>query len=362
MKRKLISHIVVGLTFLVNSQAFAEMTGIRWCGYTGSILPTNYVVYVSILVCGTSETGAIVTEIPPGGWTIDASASNGVVTDGVISWTGITSKKLLTYRLDPPKGASGKYFFEGKVGDRPIEGQNFITTDRKTSSGQLAFQTGLYYNYLVYLPPGYSPSYPHSLLLHLHTESERGSDLEMVRSFGIAKLVNDPSTVPSIFPFILVSPQCPSGDDNWKESELLALLDEIYAHYSIYKRKVYMTGCGFGGDATWNLAGNNPDLFIAIAPISGGNPSQTQLQNMAGKVAVWSFHNTNDNVTSPTRQIDAINSLKELGGDAQITLYEDSSNDAWTKTFSNPEFYDWLLQHINERGLVDVNDWMLHNE
>jgi predicted peptidase len=90
--------------------------------------------------------------------------------------------------------------------------------------------TGLYYNYLLYLPPSYgkvNKKWP--LLLHLHTWSERGSNLESVRNFGISKVINNPLSAQPVFgetefPFILVSPQCPSNNDTWREEELFTLL------------------------------------------------------------------------------------------------------------------------------------------
>lgn len=363
MKGKLTCSIAAAMVFWIASNASAQMTAERCFAYTGS-WPDDYKILVSIQVNGTSDTDVLIEETLPAGWEIDARNSKGTVTEGVVSWTGTTFKKTLTYYATPPENAAGEAVFSGKVGDQIIGGKNSITLGRMEPGVQTALKTGLYYNYLIYLPPSYDPTKTFPLILHLHTWSERGINLETVMNFGIAKIVNNPASIHALFgegefPFILVSPQCPSNNDSWRENELLAVLDEVLANYSVDRDRVYMTGCSFGGSATWSLAGNNPDLFAAISPISGGNPSKTQLQNMVGNVAVWSFHNKSDSTTSASGQINAINTLKELGGDAQITLYDGSAHDAWTKTYSNPEFYAWLLQHSKKPAAV--RDWMLQN-
>jgi predicted peptidase len=61
--------------------------------------------------------------------------------------------------------------------------------------------------YLLYLPNDYQqkPSWP--LMLFLHGAGERGDDLTFVKRHGPPKLVESGKQ----FPFIIVSPQCPSG-------------------------------------------------------------------------------------------------------------------------------------------------------
>lgn len=364
-KGKITSILAAVWVFGFVSNASAQLTAERWFAYTGS-WPDNYKILVSILVSGSSETEVLIAETPPAGWEIDAKASKGTVADGVVAWSGTSFKKVLTYYVTPPERAVGEAVFSGKVGEQTITGKNSITLGRMEPGVQIALKTGLYYNYLLYLPPSYDSSKKFPVILHLHTWSERGTSLETVRNFGIAKIVNNPNSIRELFgerefPFILVSPQCPSNNDTWRESELLTVLDEVLANYAVDRDRIYMTGNSFGGGATWNFACLHPDLLAAISPISGGNPSKTQLQNLVGAVSVWSFHNKNDSTTSSSGQITAVKNLQDLGGDAQITLYEGTSaHDAWTKTYSNPEFYTWLLQHGKKPAAVA--DWMIQNQ
>lgn len=78
-------------------------------------------------------------------------------------------------------------------------------------------------NYLLTLPTGYEDSderYP--LVLFLHGYGESGNDLEVVKKHGPPRRVAEGEQ----FPFILVSPQCPTGRW-WQPTELLALLDHV---------------------------------------------------------------------------------------------------------------------------------------
>ena len=60
--------------------------------------------------------------------------------------------------------------------------------------------------YLLYLPKDYDQKESWPLLLFLHGAGERGDNLELVKKHGPPKLIEAGKD----FPFIVVSPQCPS--------------------------------------------------------------------------------------------------------------------------------------------------------
>ncbi|MEO0996540.1 MAG: glucoamylase family protein [Pseudomonadota bacterium] len=39
---------------------------------------------------------------------------------------------------------------------------------------------------------------------------------------------------------------------------------------------------------------------------------------------------------------------RACGGDPLLTLYPDAGHDAWTRTYADPELYDWLLRHVRD--------------
>ena len=105
-------------------------------------------------------------------------------------------------------------------------------------------------DYLIYLPKDYDSEreqgYP--LVLFLHGAGERGDDIEKVKVHGPPKLVENGKE----FPFILVSPQCPS-DQVWDPEALSGLLDEIIDSHHVDLDRVYLTGLSMGGYGTWSL-------------------------------------------------------------------------------------------------------------
>src|SRR4051794_5607468 len=121
--------------------------------------------------------------------------------------------------------------------------------------------------YLIRLPQDYDAAagkaFP--LILFLHGAGERGTNVWKVTTHGPSKFIQ---THPE-FPFILVTPLCPSNQV-WSNDVLLALLDEVEQGYRIDKSRVYLTGLSMGGYGTWELGLSHPGRFAAIAPICGG--------------------------------------------------------------------------------------------
>lgn len=57
------------------------------------------------------------------------------------------------------------------------------------------------------------------------------------------------------------------------ERDVLDVMKEVKREYAIDDDRVYLMGHSMGGYGTWSVAANNPDVFAALGPISGGgNP------------------------------------------------------------------------------------------
>jgi predicted peptidase len=192
--------------------------------------------------------------------------------------------------------------------------------------------------YLLFLPKDYgkdaSQKWP--LILFLHGAGERGNDVELVKKHGIPKVVEQQPD----FPFIAVSPQCPT--DSWWPREtaaLIGLLDEVMGQYAVDSDRVYLTGLSMGGFGTWTLAAEYPQRFAAIAPICGGG---SRIARYALKtMPTWVFHGAKDTVVPPEESQTMVEALQSVGGDVKFTLYPDADHDSWTVTYNNPELYTW---------------------
>ena len=190
--------------------------------------------------------------------------------------------------------------------------------------------------YLLYIPEGYSPTenrWP--LVLFLHGSGERGADLSLLARQGLPKLAAERN-----FPFLLAAPQLPEGEV-WSADVLKALLDELQATLRVDPDRIYLTGLSMGAFGAWDLATALPDRFAALVAISGGgNPVEVcRLKN----VPVWIVHGRKDDVIPVAWAESLAQRLERCGGKVRLTVYPDAGHDAWTRTYADPAFLDWLL-------------------
>jgi predicted peptidase len=208
-------------------------------------------------------------------------------------------------------------------------------------------------DYLLYLPQGHGddPEKRWPLILFLHGMGERGDDLELVKKHGPPKMLAGPGVADAIWSteFVVVSPQCPV-DSFWpaQTPALDALLEEILGGYAIDTKRVYLTGLSMGGYGTWHLAVEYPERFAAIAPICGGGMFYAGMPGKVGAlvdVPVWVFHGGRDRVVGVAESADLVYALQNVGGDVRFTVYPDAEHDSWTRTYANPDLYEWFLDH-----------------
>ncbi len=200
-------------------------------------------------------------------------------------------------------------------------------------------------NYLLYLPDDYGKSdakFP--LLIFLHGAGERGDNIEKVKMHGPPKLVGEGADLP----FIVVSPQCPSG--TWwpeKLDDLNCLLDTVIETYDVDTSRVYLTGLSMGGFGTWAWAMRNPERFAAVAPICGGG--QKWRANLMKSVPVWAFHGGKDSVVPLSRSENMAEALTKAGGEVTLTVYPEAGHNSWTAAYDTPELFEWFLKHKKEQ-------------
>lgn len=211
---------------------------------------------------------------------------------------------------------------------------------------RLEVQIPVRLNYLLYLPKNYAAQDKWPLLLFLHGAGERGDNIEKVKIHGPPKLI----AAGQDFPFIVVSPQCPA-EGWWEPIELNALLDDLVRRYKVDEDRIYLTGLSMGGFGTWQLAAYAPQRFAAIAPICGR--TDRRIAKRVAKLPTWVFHGALDKAVPVSGSEEIVAAIRKAGGDPKLTIYPDLEHDSWTVTYSNPELYDWLLQHRRQPAEAD---------
>ncbi len=215
-----------------------------------------------------------------------------------------------------------------RVGQYPI-----VTTARAGGSS-----SGPELDYLVYLPEGYhwsSGRWP--LILALHGAGAVGRDIARVESEGLPRCLQEHGGIP----FIVVAPQSPGR--GWSIADLDALLDEVLGWYRVDEDRVYLTGLSMGAYGAWALAAAHPGRFAAMAPICGGG--DPAVADRLRSVPAWAFHGAEDTVVPPEESRRMIAALERAGGEARLTVYPGVGHDSATRTYVNPELYEWFLAH-----------------
>ncbi|MEM7477920.1 MAG: prolyl oligopeptidase family serine peptidase [Planctomycetota bacterium] len=220
--------------------------------------------------------------------------------------------------------------------------------DSEDASGGVAVQTAESFEiktelkYLLYLPADYKAEQADKkwpLLVFLHGAGERGANLDKVKRHGPPKVVADKKD----FPFVTISPQCPSGSF-WNTGHLLQLIKSTIKEKNIDPDRVYLTGLSMGGFGSWALAAEAPELFAAVAPVCGGGDPRTARKLL--EIPIWAFHGDADRVVPITGSQRIVDAIKDAGGEKiKFTIYEGVGHDSWTETYANEELYKWFLSH-----------------
>lgn len=191
--------------------------------------------------------------------------------------------------------------------------------------------------YRTVTPADFDPTQEYPLILFLHGRGEQGDNLDRVQIHGPFKKVAELG-----LPVIIVAPQSPK-DEWWDVDALDALVDHLLWKLPIDKNRVYLTGLSMGGHGTWLLAARRPETFAAIAPICGYSlPSKAKLLR---HVPIWIFHGAKDSTIHVRESTAMAQALNAVGNDARLTIYPDVGHNAWTATYDDPQFYEWMLSH-----------------
>lgn len=213
--------------------------------------------------------------------------------------------------------------------------------------------TKLSINYQLFLPPDFESKrgqrFP--LILFLHGIKKRGEDISLLNNYGLTWIAESKTD----FPFIVVTPQCPTAS-NWTQEyqSVMALVDEIITNYPVDSDRLYLTGFSMGGKGTWDFSSKSPERFSAIVPIAGWiEPEKAVLLK---NVPIWAFHCMDDDVVKVSGTEDMVKALTNIGGNIRFTYYSGLKHDhkVMHETYNNTELYTWLLKH-KKNNRFDAN-------
>jgi predicted esterase len=198
--------------------------------------------------------------------------------------------------------------------------------------------------FLLYLPDGYEddPQQLWPLIFFLHGAGDRGANVFLLAKASPLMMIREKGPLP----FIIVAPLLNASQyyASFPENYMDGVLEQVLEDYRVDRQRIYVTGLSIGGEATYRFALHRPDMFAAIAPLAAflySSPSMESIKDLP----VWAIHGADDTIVPLSLAQKPVDLLKQAGGNVQFTILENHDHDVWTDTYTDPQFYDWFLQH-----------------
>ena len=161
--------------------------------------------------------------------------------------------------------------------------------------------------YAISIPKNYDPQRPAPLVLVLHSGGER------MRYYGSAfmRLLVEPAL--GDLRAIMVAPDCPTNSwtDAAAEDAVMALLEDVIAHYNIDRRRVLVTGFSLGGRGTWFMSSRHADVFTAAIPMASA-PGDLPVDRLA-TIPTYVIHSRDDEVSPFAADERVVKQLTAMG-------------------------------------------------
>ena len=201
--------------------------------------------------------------------------------------------------------------------------------------------------YRIYVPEGYDAQEKYPLVLFLHGAGERGDDnrAQTKKNSVVQTLLSEENLAK--YPCIVLAPQCPeeqlwAGDEQGKTAELMGLLEQTKAAYSIDDDRVYVTGISMGGFGTFGMLAAYPDYFAAAAPVCGG--WGTADAELFKDVPIWVFHGAKDKAVETENSRRVVKAMENAGAaEVKYTEYPNERHPSWEIAYREAELFPWMF-------------------
>jgi predicted esterase len=200
--------------------------------------------------------------------------------------------------------------------------------------------------YRIYVPASYDGSKAFPLVIALHG---MGGDED---SYFEAYAKGAIKTEAEKRGYILACPKGRQPASMYRgpaETDVLDVIAEVQRSYRVDGNRIYLTGHSMGGFGTWYVAINHPDIFAAIAPISGGgNPAAMKKIAHIPELVV---HGDDDKTVPVSNSRAMVAAAKEAGAEVKYVEVPGGSHiSVVAPTFK--DVFDWFDTHA--RKAVEV--------
>ena len=184
------------------------------------------------------------------------------------------------------------------------------------------------------------------LIVYLHGGSGKGDDLELITAVdGFPQYLRDGRISPDAY---VIIPQVPSSYRGWGEMKgcVMELISAVAEEYKIDENRISLTGHSMGGTGVWMLALAYPDVFSAVAPLSGSvTLSDANLKKLSS-LPILAVVGSEDTVVDPQSSKDFIAKLSLVNTNASIIELDGADHfEVPSLSFlsSNFDLIGWLI-------------------
>lgn len=198
------------------------------------------------------------------------------------------------------------------------------------------------YNFWLSLPADSILKNNPPILIFLHGKSLSGSDLNLVKKYGVIHEMEKGRTIPAI----VIAPQVPAGK-SWEPNKILDVLEYVQKTYKTDTNRVYVAGMSLGGYGTLHFAGAYPEIVTAAVALCGGGNVKDGCE--LATVPLWIQHGNKDNAVPISESEKVVKAIKDCNGGENLkyTVVNGANHGDLEKVFRTDEMYNWLFQFNN---------------
>lgn len=194
------------------------------------------------------------------------------------------------------------------------------------------------YPFWLHLPPDSILKSKPPILIFLHGRSLSGSNLDLVKKYGVIHEIEKGRSIPAI----VIAPQVLAGK-SWEPKKILSVLEFVQKNFDTDTNRVYVTGMSLGAYGTLGFAGAYPEIVTAaVALCGGGNPKDGAALST---IPIWIQHGNRDAAVPLSESQKMVNAIKACTDkNLKFTIVPGASHGDLERVFRSDELYEWLFQ------------------
>ncbi|MBD2456052.1 dienelactone hydrolase family protein [Nostoc sp. FACHB-87] len=192
---------------------------------------------------------------------------------------------------------------------------------------------------------------PAPLVLFLHGARDRGNDLDVLLKWGLPRFVNESSSLPYFF----LAPQLPEGQ-TWveRESDVIALLDNLIASRPIDPSRVIISGFSLGTAGAWHIAASHPGRFAGLVAVSGRVPQTLESSQIDAlkEIPIQIFQGAKDEKLSIDATQQVVDTLRGVGGTVDFTVLPEGDHFIADEVYTDLKLQNWLISQSRRASVA----------